>query len=1175
MTCLFENILHRDRILSHFGGVRGGFFLFFIFLKMVGLSQPIAPESPEESAKPWVFWYWMHGAVTQEAITADLEAMKDAGLGGAYIFAIRDVPNPPLFEPSYRTMTPEWWGMVKHAMSEADRLELKLGMNSCDGFTAAGGPWISPEMSMQKVVWADTLVSGGHLFDARLPQPQKLENYYEEIAVFAYPAAEGAGESSYTTIPKVAASTGADVQYLASENNKKGFSSEDPCWIQYSFEQPFTCRSVKILTGWNNYQSNRLIIEVSDDGVNFRKHCRLEPPRAGWLDLDAPATQLIPEATAQYFRFVYDPEGSEPGAEDIDDAKWSPTLKLLGIELSGETKINQFEGKSGAIWRIAKRNTKDQLPDSKCVDLKKMKDITANLQPDGILKWNVPAGKWVILRMGHTSTGHVNYVGGGGKGLECDKLNPDVVRFQFDQWFGEAFRRVGPELAGKVLKRFHVDSWECGSQNWSPVFRDEFKKRRGYDLLPYLPVMAGVPVKSADFSERILADVRQTISEVMVDNFYRISADEAHKKDCLFSAECVAPVMVSDGMLHYREVDLPMGEFWLNSPSHDKPNDILDAISGAHIYGKNIVQAESFTEIRLDWNEHPGMMKPVADRNFALGINKLFFHVFTVNPWKDRKPGMTLDKVGTFIQRDQTWWKPGKAFFDYITNCQTLLQQGKPVVDIAVFSGEETPRRAVLPDRLIHVLPGIFGSARVEQEKSRLQNAGIPLRNVPAGVKTQANMADPDEWVDPLRGYAYDSFNRDALLNLAKVENGRIVLPGGASYGLLIVPGTMKMAPGDGERMSLKVAQKLLQLVTDGGTILVMEKPVALVGLDSGKEENKRLRKVIDELFSGERQTITDQSGGQFTCWKKGKGCVVQGPYLAETFDNLGFKKDFIVEGLQSGKQADNVAWNHRADADKEFYFVANQLEKERTLEMNFRVSDKVPEFYNPVTNETYPCQSWKTENGRTQLAYHFAPNESVFVIFRKGKSAAGSGKNWIETSPEMTLAGDWNVRFDATLGGPSEIVHMNELTDWSATVDSRIRFYSGTAVYQKSFNWDEQVQERKVMWLELGAFANIAEVKLNGQSCGVCWTAPFRVGIDKALKQGENKLEIAVTNTWANRLMGDHDLPEEKRITWTTAPYRIAGKPLLPGGLFGPVRISSSIPVSPEEKSFGQYLND
>jgi len=684
------------------------------------------------------------------------------------------------------------------------------------------------------------------------------------------------------------------------------------------------------------------------------------------------------------------------------------------------------------------------------------------------------------------------------------------------------------------------------------------KKRRGYDLLLYLPVMAGVPMQNIDFSERVLSDVRQTISELVTDNFYKVMAGLAHEKGCQFSAESIAPVMVSDGMLHFREVDLPMGEFWLRSPSHDKPNDVLDAISGAHIYGKNIVQAESFTAIRLDWDEHPGMMKTVADRNFALGINRMLFHVFTLNPWNDRKPGMTVDKVGTFFQRDQTWWKPGKAWISYITNCQQLLQEGKPVVDIAVFTGEEIPRRAVLPDRLVDILPGIMGAERVKQEQNRLLNENLPVREQPAGVKTSANMADPENWVDPLRGYAYDSFNRDALLNLAKVENGKIVLPGGASDGLLVVPGKLKMAPDGGEMMSIEVAQKLLGLANQGATLLMMEKPQRSPGLQAGLVSDQKLEHVLDELFSGEKLNITDASGGQFLMWKKGKGRIIQGPYHAATFNELGIRKDF--EALdESGKPSDFLVWNHRKDKQKDIYFIANQQEKQRTLELSFRIENKTPELYNPVTGEIRSCTQWQQKNGRTELNYRFEPNESLFVIFTGNKpdSKPVSGRNWVETSPVMNIDGIWSVQFDPAFGGPAESVVFNKLTDWSKNADDRIRYYSGTATYLKTFKWEKDKLEGEILWLELGSFANMADVKLNGQSCGICWTAPYRVRIDKQLKQGENELEIAVTNTWANRLIGDHTLPVNKRITWTTAPYRLEGKPLLPAGLFGPVSIS------------------
>jgi len=283
---------------------------------------------------------------------------------------------------------------------------------------------------------------------------------------------------------------------------------------------------------------------------------------------------------------------------------------------------------------------------------------------------------------------------------ECDKFNPVTVRKQFDNWFAQAFVKTNPDVARRVLKYMHVDSWECGSQNWNSNFASEFQKRRGYDLIPYLPLLAGIPIESAERSEKILHDVRTTIAELVVDVFYQVLADCAKEYDCQFSAECVAPTMISDGLLHYQKVDLPMGEFWLNSPTHDKPNDMLDAISGAHIYGKNIIQAEGFTEVRGIWDEYPAMLKALLDRNYALGINRLFYHVYVHNPWLNRKPGMTLDGIGLFFQRDQTWWDKGaKALSEYATRCQSLLQYGRPVTDIAVFTGEEIPRRSVLPER--------------------------------------------------------------------------------------------------------------------------------------------------------------------------------------------------------------------------------------------------------------------------------------------------------------------------------------------------------------------------------------------------------------------------------------------------------------------------------------------
>ncbi|EHQ30790.1 glycosyl hydrolase [Mucilaginibacter paludis] len=1104
-------------------------------------TEPVNDESPlrqaflhpSDEAKPWVFWYWIQGNVSREGITADLEAMKEAGIGGAYLMSIKGPVTPPLMNPPVVQLTPQWWQMVHFAMTEAQRIGVKLAMHDCDGFALAGGPWIKPEMSMQKLTWSKTIITGGRRYNDTLARPKTNEGYYKDVAVFAYPLNSGDTLSTETVIPRITSSKpGAEVQFLATKGNKKSFSSDTTCWIQYAFNQPFTCRSVTIRTNGNNYEAQRLRILVSDDGQSFRPAAQLEPARSGWQDGDAPNTYSINPVTAKYFRFVYDKAGSEPGAEDLESAKWKPNLRIQGIDLSGAVRINQFEGKNGEIWRVAKRTTASEVPDNLCIPKEKLINITTYLDASGRLNWNVPAGKWVIIRMGHTSTGHMNETGGGGIGLECDKFNPEVVKFQFDHWFGEAVRQAGPDLAAQVLKIFHVDSWECGSQNWSPVFQAEFSKRRGYDLLPYLPVMAGIPIQSAEVSEKVLYDVRRTIAELLVDNFYVTMARLAHEKGTVFSAESTAPTMVGDGMLHYREADLPTGEFWLNSPTHDKPSDMLDAISGGHIYGKNIIQAEAFTTVRMAWDEYPGMLKPLGDRNMALGVNRFVLHVFSHNPWLDRKPGMTLDGVGLYFQRDQTWWKQGFAWIQYLQRCQAMLQMGKPVVDVAVFTGEEVPRRAVLPDRLVSVLPGIFGADVVKNEAKRLANEGQPLHSIPDGVTSSANMAEPQKWVDPLRGYAYDSFNRDALLRLATVRDGRITLPGGASYGLLVLPGSTKMDPSGGGLMSPEVSDRIKQLVNEGANILINEDPKAAPGL------------VSPMLKVGGLMTV------------QGKGRILKGPYQAETFDNIGLQRDVIATD-STGAHALDVAWTHRTDPEFDIYFISNQQNKQRAVDLSFRIANKIPEMWDPVTGETYQCSEYTNENGRTNLTLRLEPNGSFFIVFRKPSQVTSrKGRNWSDFKSIRSVDGIWQVNFDTKNGGPDAPVLFTTLTDWSKNDIPSIKYYSGTADYMQIVKWNSNLVAHRQIWLDLGNVANTASVTINGIFCGTAWTPPYRVDITKALHTGYNKVHVEVSNTWANRLIGDHALPENKRVTWTTAPFRLEGKPLLPAGLLGPVKI-------------------
>ena len=1057
---------------------------------------------PNSAAKPWVFWYWLHGAISKEGITADLEAMKEVGIGGAYLMPIKDTNSKIPFQPQVRQLTPAFWEMVKFALQEAKRLKLEIGVHFSDGFALAGGPWIKPEMSMQKLSWSKVIVTRADKAPLILPQPPTKENYYKDIAVYAYPANYTNEIIARGFRPEVTTSTGAPASFLCQRDSKETFRADSNSWIQYSYPAPVTVRQIEIKKQNNAYQSQRFIIQQSDDGIQFTAVDTLEPPRHGWQDWDEPYTHAIKKFTAKHIRFVWQKEGTEPGSEDLDAAKWKTALRVQGIYISDEPVISHYQGKNGSIWRLAPATTSNEVSKEDAVPLKSIINLTSKLDKAGRLHWTAPDDRdWVIVRVGHTSTGYNNATGGGGKGLECDKFSPAAATLQFNNWFGKFYTETDPVLARQVIKVFHLDSWECGSQNWSSNFAAEFKKRRGYDLLPYLLVMTGVPVQDIQQSEKVLYDVRQTIAELVNDQFYATLAKLAKTKGCRFSAESIAPTFMSDGLMQYQYADMPMGEFWLNSPTHDKPNDMFDAISGAHIYGKNIVQAEAFTTLRSDWGEHPGNLKSLGDRAFASGINKLALHVFMHNPWLNKKPGITLDGIGLFYQRDQTWFKQSSVWIDYLRRSQSLLQMGQPVVDIAVFTGLALPRRSLLPEKLLNTLPGLMGDKRVKAEMERLQNTGQPQRELPAAVVHSANMADPENDIDVLRGYKYDCFNPDVLLKM-KVQNGRAISPGGASYKVLVFPETNFGAAG--ERKELAILLKLEELAK-AGVKIIMPDPVNTVG-----------------------------SLPYF-----------KAPFVQSDLAELGLARDFeIVSGPAS------IAWTHRRNGTTDLYFLSNQSDTAAQFVFSFRATKK-PELFNPVTG-TVSNPGWGLENGRMVVYTKLEAHESVFVVFRKAPVKDLQIRMGRPVSIS-TLSDPWVVRFKT---GNNSLIQkdFSQLISWSTHPDSLIRFFSGTAIYQTKYHFSG-TSKPSFAEMRITAIHDIATVRINGVNCGTLWTPPYQLDITKALKPGENNIEIEVSNTWRNRLIGD-ELNPASRSTWYNSPYSLKNKPLLPAGITGEVKI-------------------
>lgn len=1018
-----------------------------------------------DTTRPWTFWYWMYGAVSEAGIKADLQAMKDVGLGGCYLMPIRGAAERPEYQGTADALSDNFWRMVDCALEQADSLGLEMGIHICDGFALAGGPWITPEESMQKIVFCDTIVTGGkHHF--LMQKPLHYDNYYEDIAAYAIPVTVPLGS------PKGSLSYSPEVTI----NAKGVLCADEPCWIQYEFEKPTLVRNVEIEPSGTNIQCQRLMVKVSHDGVIFQTVKQLTPPRQGWQNTDFNTTFSIPPCKVKYVRLEWTPEGTEPGAEDLDAAKWKPVLRLKDIKFGSWPLIDNWEGKAGYVWRIAPETPDIDLPYE---DFLHPRDIKPFKMQGDYADVELPEGTWRILRMGHTSTGHTNATAGGAKGLECDKFSRKAVSKQVDRWFGLFMNRPNH----KVVKYLHVDSWECGSQNWSRNFAQEFERRRGYDILPLLPVYAGVPMIGA---EETLRDIRKTINELVNEVFFVTVAQKAKEYGVQLSSESVAPTMVSDGMEHFKYVDVPMGEFWLNSPTHDKPTDMLDAISGAHVYGKNIVQAEGFTEVRGVWDETPASIKALLDRNFALGMNRLFFHVNTHNPWLDRKPGMTLDGIGLFFQRDQTWFPEAKPFVDYITRSQTLLQKGKPVVDIAVYTGEEMPSRAFTPDRLVPMLPGVFGAERVASEKARLANEGQPMEESPVGVRHSVGIVDLKDWINPLHGYQYDSMNKDALLNQP------------FNYKVLVVPQWVLVSP--------EAKKRIAQLRRQG--VQIVDKPY----------KESTFEKVAPDVILPEGIAYTHRLYDDFNIY-----------FISNQKDEkLSFTAKF--------RDTDKVVTIYHPESN--IHTWADNYKDSLTLELapfesvfvifgyrlNCIATALVKESFGKLLHEEF-CYG--------QSEYSHAGNKTF--------------PRWEQNIPTLGINSEpWTVSFrEAGL-----TIKAQTLFDWSQHADDRIRYFSGHARYTTTWKLKKNEVPQRRAWLSFPNVKDIAHVWINGKDCGIAWTAPYEVEITGALKKGKNKIEIEVVNTWHNALRGADQGKAPYEGIWTNAKYRTKGDNLLPAGL-------------------------
>lgn len=698
-------------------------------------------RSPPAAARPFTWWHWMNGHIDRAAITRDLEEMKRVGLGGAQIFnvACKTPPGPVKF------FSPEWRDLFQHAAAECARLGLELSMHNCDGWSQSGGPWVTPEDAMQKVVSASTRAAGPARFDAVLPLPEAPLGHYRDIAVLAFPAPDGDARALADLAPVITTSPPRLPPLPTDGPDWFVFSRPtpgQPIEIVYSFSEPVTCRALTITLRHADGPTDAEF-QVSADGVSFARVCAVPPPTDGYSFTHTTTAGFAP-VHGRAFRIV------------IKGGSRVPTIAFR-LELHGGPRLDRWEAKAGDVARPFSNATSSfAVPPAAAIRRDAVIDLTSRLQPDGRLSWDVPPGQWLIQRLGHTPTGRKNAEATDeGSGWEVDKMDARKVRAHFDAFLGPLITELRGN-AGRALTSVHVDSWEALCANWTPAMRDEFRARRGYDLFPFLPVMTGRVVESVETSERFLWDLRRTIADLIAVNHFAVLRAEANRRGLKFEAEALGPnlITIGDPFQCKAEADLPMGEFWTGRPTSP---DCREAASSAHLHGRPIVPAEAFTAVLGNWTEHPYSLKATGDRAFCHGINRFVIHRFVHNPWPARAPGMTMGQYGINFEPTITWWREAPSWVDYLARCQFLLQQGQAVADVLYYVGEQVPNRL--------------------EPATELQPS-------------------------PPAGYAFDGCGTGELIDLIEVRDGRLVTPSGMAYRALVLPNSRAMTPRVAEKIA-------------------------------------------------------------------------------------------------------------------------------------------------------------------------------------------------------------------------------------------------------------------------------------------------------------------------------------------------------------------------------------
>ena len=752
----------------------------------------------------------MNGNVTKEGIRADLEWMNRVGIGGFQTFDA-SLGTPQIVQKRLIYMSPEWKDAFRYATTLADQLGLEMGVASSAGWNLTGGSWVLPAQAMKKFVWSETEINGGEAFHGVLKRPPSnagpyqnfpsnatVPKFYADSAVIAYRLPPN--DTPLHDLPRIASSGGQfDLTTLtdgdlATATLLPAAPPNEKSWIQFEYPEPQRICGLSVAFIFSNGKERQVMaltdvgVEASDDGREFRFVAAV-PWALGQFPV---RTIAFPAVTAKFFRVTFKSPPKETSAVGA---------RISELAFRSYTPINRFESKAafareGNLLFVAtppvevgEDGTGDAIQKSDVMDL------TAQMHSDGTLDWTPPPGRWVVVRLGYSLTGTLNNPAEPeATGLEIDKLNATYVREYFHRYLDNLQDATGGLMGKRGLQYVVTDSWEDGTQNWTDDMLAQFKAHRGYDMHPWMPVLTGHVVESSEASDRFLYDFRKTLSDLVTENHYDQMTVLLHARGMGRYSESneQSRSLIGDGMEVKRTADIPMGALWVPIPSATRDADLRESASVAHIYGQNLVAAESLTTAIGAWAWSPETLKPAADRELAMGVNRFVIHTSVHQPLDDKVPGLGLGMYGQWFTRHETWAELAKPWMTYLARSSYMLQQGKMVADVAYLYGED---------------------ANITQLFS-IQGPDVPA------------------------GYNFDYVNSDVVLHCLSVKNGRLLTPGGASYRVLALDSSTR-------RMTLPVLRKLRDLVNDGAVV------VGPIPIDSPSlsDDQAKFKTIAGQLF--------------------------------------------------------------------------------------------------------------------------------------------------------------------------------------------------------------------------------------------------------------------------------------------------------------------------------------